>query len=81
MKMKMNLKQVVLGMALVATTSLSSVAQCKQQIWPDDEAKALADGDQEQPLEKTAETPAEQPVDVLSSAPAESTGPSNENGD
>ena len=48
---------------------------------PDDEAKALADGDQEQPLEKTAETPAEQPVDVPSSAPAENTGPSNENGD
>ncbi len=36
----MNLKQVVLGMALVATTSLSAVAQCKQQIWPDDKAKA-----------------------------------------
>jgi tetratricopeptide (TPR) repeat protein len=34
--MKMNLKQVVLGMALVATTSLSAVAQCKQQIWPSD---------------------------------------------
>lgn len=32
----MNLKQVVLGMALVATTSLSAVAQCKQQIWPSD---------------------------------------------
>lgn len=38
--MKMNLKQVVLGMALVATTSLSAVAQCKQQIWPPDRAKA-----------------------------------------
>lgn len=36
----MNLKQVVLGMALVATTSLSAVAQCKQQIWPEDKAKA-----------------------------------------
>ncbi|MBI3218248.1 MAG: tetratricopeptide repeat protein [Bacteroidetes bacterium] len=36
----MNLKQVVLGLALVATSSLSAVAQCKQQIWPADKAKA-----------------------------------------
>lgn len=38
---------------------------------PDDEAKALADEDQEQPLEKPTERPAEQPVEVPSSAPAE----------
>lgn len=36
----MNLKQVVLGMALVATTSLSALAQCKQQIWPENRPKA-----------------------------------------
>ncbi len=32
----MNLKQVALGLALIASTSLSAVAQCKQQIWPTD---------------------------------------------
>ncbi len=36
----MNLKQVALGLALVAITSISAVAQCKQQIWPEQKAKA-----------------------------------------
>ncbi|MFY8036100.1 MAG: tetratricopeptide repeat protein [Cyclobacteriaceae bacterium] len=36
----MNLKQVALGLALVAITSLTALAQCKQQIWPPDKAKA-----------------------------------------
>ena len=35
----MNLKQVVLGLAIIASTSLSALAQCKTQIWPADKAK------------------------------------------
>jgi tetratricopeptide (TPR) repeat protein len=38
--MKMNLKKIVLGATVVAVTSLSALAQCKQQIWPTDKAKA-----------------------------------------
>ena len=45
---------------------------------PGEEAKAPANVDQEQPLEKTAESPAEQPVEVPS-VPAEIASPSNEN--
>ncbi len=36
----MNLKQIVLGLALAASSSLTAVAQCKQQIWPEQKAKA-----------------------------------------
>jgi tetratricopeptide (TPR) repeat protein len=38
--MKMNLKKLVVGASFVAFASFAAMAQCKQQIWPTDRAKA-----------------------------------------